>query len=200
MKSLLFCCLFGAFLATGMCLECEFCNELGQNCSGWTKTCDEKEDTCITFQTEVIRAPLSITFTSKACGTSDTCHLDYVETSLHNYLTVRSKRACCTGVECQTQSPPVLEPQANRPNGLQCPGCIGLSSTECTEHLVSCRGSENQCLSLTGKNSEILFREISFKGCASESLCTLLEKDFWTFLGELEVDMKCTPAVPQTSQ
>ncbi|XP_070805944.1 phospholipase A2 inhibitor gamma subunit B-like [Pituophis catenifer annectens] len=201
MKSFLFCCLFGTFLATGMSLECKICMEYGQNCTDyWTKTCDAKEDTCVMYQTEVIGVPLSITFTATACGTSDTCHLDYVETNLHNELTVRAKRACCMGDECQTLPPPVLEPQVHRPNGLQCPGCIGLTSTECNEYLVSCQGTENQCMTITGKNREFLFREMSFKGCASESLCTLFEKKFWRFLKESEVDVKCTPAVPKTSQ
>lgn len=196
MKFLLFCCLFGIFLATGMCLDCEVCVELGKSCRGWTRTCDADEDTCVTFQTEVIKAPLSVTFTSKTCGTSDSCHLDYVEANLDNDLTVRSKRACCTGEECQTLPTPVLEPQVNKLNGLQCPACIGFTTIECNEHLVSCLGSENQCLSISGRHRDFLVREMSFKGCASESLCTLLEKKLWKVLGELEVDLKCTPALP----
>nr|C0STK9.1 RecName: Full=Phospholipase A2 inhibitor gamma subunit B; AltName: Full=PLI-gamma B; AltName: Full=gamma-PLI B; Flags: Precursor [Elaphe climacophora]BAH47551.1 phospholipase A2 inhibitor gamma B subunit [Elaphe climacophora] len=200
MKFLLFCCLFGTFLATGMCIDCEHCVVWGQNCTGWKETCGENEDTCVTYQTEVIRPPLSITFTAKTCGTSDTCHLDYVEANPHNELTLRAKRACCTGDECQTLPPPVLEPQVNRPNGLQCPGCIGLTSTECNEYLVSCQGSENQCLTIILKKPDFSLSEMSFKGCASENLCLLFEKKFWRFLEASEVDVKCTPAVPQTSQ
>uniref|UniRef100_A0A670Z2I0 Phospholipase A2 inhibitor n=2 Tax=Pseudonaja textilis TaxID=8673 RepID=A0A670Z2I0_PSETE len=182
MKSLLFCCLFGTFLATGMCLECDICFGLGRKCNTWTKTCDANQDACVTFQTEVIRAPVSLSLISKSCGTSDTCHLNYLETSPHNELTVKTKRTCCTGEECKTLPPPVLGDKVSPPNGLQCPGCFGLSSKECTEHPVSCRGSENQCLSIIGKEFGLFFRALSYKGCATESLCTLFEKKFWNVL------------------
>nr|AAF21051.1 phospholipase A2 inhibitor beta subunit isoform PTI-2B [Pseudonaja textilis] len=200
MKSLLFCCLFGTFLATGMCLECDICIGLGRECNTWTKTCDANQDACVTFQTEVIRAPVSLSLISKSCGTSDTCHLNYLETSPHNELTVKTKRTCCTGEECKTLPPPVLGDKVSPPNGLQCPGCFGLSSKECTEHPVSCRGSENQCLSIIGKEFGLFFRALSYKGCATESLCTLFEKKFWNVLEDVEVDFKCTPALPKSSQ
>ncbi|ETE61166.1 hypothetical protein L345_13086 [Ophiophagus hannah] len=129
MKSLLFCCLFGTFLAT---------------------------------------APVSVSFISRTCGTSDTCSLNYVETSPHNEVTVRSRRTCCTGEECKTLPPPVLPLQVNQPNNLQCPGCIGFASKECTEHLVSCRGTENQCLSIIGKE---------FGSCHSCGICHNVGKD-----------------------
>ncbi|KAM3830296.1 phospholipase A2 inhibitor gamma subunit B-like isoform 1-T3 [Vipera latastei] len=200
MKSLLFCCLFGTFLATGMCIECEFCVEPGQTCNGTKQTCEDNEDTCVMFQTEVIRAPVSFTFTSKICGHSDTCHLDYVETNLPYELAMRSKRVCCTGDECKTLPPVALEPRDNSYNGFHCPGCIGLTSTECNEKLISCRDSENRCLSVTGKNLDFLINTVSVKGCASESLCSLLEKRFWSGPAELDLDIKCTPALPQSSQ
>nr|BAJ14723.1 phospholipase A2 inhibitor [Protobothrops elegans] len=200
MKSLLFCCLLGIFLATGMCMECEVCMRPGETCNGSIRTCKDNEDTCVMLQTELIRAPLSFTFTSKMCSTSDTCHLDYVETNLPHELAVRSKRACCVGDECKTMLPVVLERHDNRYNGLHCPGCIGLASTECNEKLVSCRDTENQCLSLTGKNIDFLVNDISIKGCATESLCTLLQKKIFTAIADWELDVKCTPVFPQASQ
>nr|BAJ14722.1 phospholipase A2 inhibitor [Protobothrops elegans] len=200
MKSLLFCCLLGIFLATGMCMECEVCVMPGETCKGTMMTCKDNEDTCVMFQTELIRAPLSFTFTSKMCSTSDTCHLDYVETNLPHELAVRSKRACCVGDECDTMPPVVLEHHDNRYNGLHCPGCIGLASTECNEKLVSCWDTENQCLSITGKNLYFLVNDISIKGCATESLCTLLQKKIFSPIAEWELDVKCTPAFPQASQ
>uniref|UniRef100_A0A8C6VGI3 Phospholipase A2 inhibitor n=1 Tax=Naja naja TaxID=35670 RepID=A0A8C6VGI3_NAJNA len=154
MKSLIFCCLFGSFLATAMCMECEACIGMGKDCNSWTKTCAAHEDTCVTFQTEVIAAPVSVTVISKACGVSDTCHLDYMETTLHDKIKVRIKRSCCTGEDCPLPPFPGLGFQVNQPNGLHCPACIGLFSNECTEHLVSCRASENQCLTVTGKEFE----------------------------------------------
>nr|P0DUK6.1 RecName: Full=Phospholipase A2 inhibitor gamma subunit B; AltName: Full=LsPLI-gamma B; Short=PLI-gamma B; AltName: Full=gamma-PLI B [Laticauda semifasciata] len=181
-------------------LECEICTAPGLECNSWTKTCDANQDTCVTFQTEVIKAPVSFTFISKSCGTSDTCALNYVQTSPHNKLTHKSQRTCCTGEECKTLPPPVLEHKVNQPDGLQCPGCFGLSTKDCTEHLVSCRGPENQCLSITGKEFGFIFRALSYKGCATESLCSLFEKRFWNVLEDVEVDFKCTPALPKSSQ
>ncbi|XP_070620283.1 phospholipase A2 inhibitor gamma subunit B-like [Erythrolamprus reginae] len=200
MKSLLFCCLFGTFLATGMGIECEICSNVGQECSGYSQTCDEKEDTCVVYHAELKIEPVSVTFITKACGTSDTCHLDYLESTLYRKVSLRSKRACCIGEECKTLPTPVLQSEVIRPNGLQCPGCLGLTSAECNEHLVSCRGTETQCLTLVGKNDDQFIKELSLKACASESLCTLLEKKIWTDVPEADIEVKCTPALPLTSQ
>ncbi|XP_032083703.1 phospholipase A2 inhibitor subunit gamma B-like [Thamnophis elegans] len=201
MKSFLFCCLFGTFLATGMCLECEVCSGLGSKCTGWTRTCKDYEDTCVTVQSEVMLASVSLTFTGKTCGVSDTCDLDYLETTLHDEIRMRFKKSCCTGSECQTLPHPVLESQthqASQPNGLQCPTCFAPTSVECIEHLVSCRASENQCLFLIGRHHDIS-RGMSFKGCVSQSVCTLLKKKSWTLYEELELEVKCSPALPQSS-
>nr|Q7LZI2.1 RecName: Full=Phospholipase A2 inhibitor 25 kDa subunit; AltName: Full=gamma-PLI [Naja kaouthia]AAB32583.1 phospholipase A2 25 kda subunit, PLA2 25 kda subunit=urokinase-type plasminogen activator receptor homolog [Naja naja kaouthia=Thailand cobras, blood, Peptide, 185 aa] [Naja kaouthia] len=180
-------------------MECEACIGMGKDCNSWMKTCAAHEDTCVTFQTEVIAAPVSLTVIFKACGVSDTCHLDYMETTLHDKVKVRIKRSCCTGEDCPLPPFPGLGFQVNRPNRLHCPACIGLFSKECTEHLVSCRASENQCLTVTGKEFGLFFRALSYKGCATESLCALLKKRFWDGLEDIEVDFKCTPALPPPS-
>ncbi|XP_013917007.1 PREDICTED: phospholipase A2 inhibitor subunit gamma B-like [Thamnophis sirtalis] len=190
MKSFLFCCLFGTFLATGMCLECEVCSGLGSKCTGWTSTCKNYEDTCVTVQSEVMLAFASVTFTAKHCGVSDTCDLDYLETTLHDEIRMRLKRTCCTGSECQTLPHPGM--------CLECEVCSGLGS-KCTGWTSTCKNYEDTCVTVQSEVMLDISRGMSFKGCVSQSVCTLLKKKSWTLYEELELEVKCSPALPQSS-
>ncbi|XP_034976721.2 phospholipase A2 inhibitor gamma subunit B-like [Zootoca vivipara] len=197
MWSLLGCFLLTAFLATGTCLQCEVCYGTGSNCTGEMKTCGAGQDTCIISLMEYLQTPVTITYVAKDCGSSSFCKIGAEEINLGSGVRVRSNRVCYKEDQCGTVSLPVLPPPDTKPNGLQCSGCVGLFSTKCNEKPVACSGEETKCVNITGNITAVQTIDISFKGCANEAFCTILNSSSRMFAG-ISVDLtktECNAAV-----
>ncbi|XP_033014645.1 phospholipase A2 inhibitor subunit gamma B-like [Lacerta agilis] len=216
MWSLLGCFLLGAFLATGTCLQCEVCYGGGSNCTGEMKTCGAGQDTCIISLMEYLQPPMTITSVAKDCGSSSFCKIGAEEINLGSGVWLRSNRVCYKDNQCGTASLPgmyclvykikklewlpsnlmadlpflsiVLPPSDTKPNGLQCSGCVGMFSTKCNEKPVACNGEETKCINIAGSITAVQTMDISFKGCANEAFCTMLNLGPRMFAG-ISVDL-----------
>ncbi|XP_028598308.2 phospholipase A2 inhibitor gamma subunit B-like [Podarcis muralis] len=197
MWSLLGCFLLGAFLATGTCLQCEVCYGGGSNCTGEMKTCGAGQDTCIISLMEYSQPPVTITSVAKDCGSSSFCKIGAEEINLGSGMQVRSNIVCYKENQSGTVSLPVLPPPDTKPNGLQCPGCVGMFSTKCNAKPVACNGEETKCINIAGNVTAVQTIDVSFKGCANEASCTMLKLGPRTFAG-ISMDLataECSAAV-----
>ncbi|XP_054855016.1 phospholipase A2 inhibitor gamma subunit B-like [Eublepharis macularius] len=197
MRFLLSCCIMGAFLTLGTCLECEVCSSSEDNCHGPMKTCGSDENTCIASVMEVSIPTGTIKSFGKGCASSKMCHLGIAEMNFGNGNRVRVNRACCVGHSCKTAPLPVLPPVDTKPNGLKCPGCFGVS-TECHETEMACTGSETKCMDMAGKltMSGPMNLDVALKGCANQLVCSHLKLGHFTLSGSSADLTKaaCTPA------
>ncbi|XP_062996209.1 phospholipase A2 inhibitor gamma subunit B-like [Elgaria multicarinata webbii] len=197
MRFFLACCLLGALLATGTCLECPSCIGHGSSCSGDMITCDADEDTCIIQLKEFTQLPTTLRFINKGCSKSSTCKHDVAEANLGRGFYLRSRRVCCIGDECNNILSPVLPPPDTKPNGYHCPGCAGVFSSKCHAESVPCVGSQNQCTELAGNFTGIfLTTEFGVKACATEAFCAMSAAGIKNFahLGVAMSKQKCIPA------
>ncbi|XP_053112167.1 phospholipase A2 inhibitor gamma subunit B-like [Hemicordylus capensis] len=175
-------CLLCVFLAIGTCLQCEFCSSVGTTCTGTMKTCGTDEDTCIVSLMEISDSRTTMSFIGKDCGSSSECKIGIREINLGNGVQVRMNRICCSGDACKTASPPSLPPPDINSNGLQCPGCFGMFSTECYGRPVSCTGSETQCFDMAGNVTSGPFNmNMATKGCGNNAVCKHLKAGFFSF-------------------
>ncbi|XP_054854910.1 phospholipase A2 inhibitor NAI-like [Eublepharis macularius] len=182
MQFLLCCCLIAALLATGTCLKCEVCNGLGTTCRGAMRTCSVGEDTCVVEHVEILQSKQLFQLLGRQL--LKTVIIPLSEVNLGNGMRVRMRRVCCTGASCRTASPPALPPPDVIPNGLQCPGCMGLYSTECQEQPVACMGSQNKCIETAGNITNYgVHLDVALKGCANEVVCEYLKPGFMNFGG-----------------
>uniref|UniRef100_A0A8D0B7Z7 UPAR/Ly6 domain-containing protein n=1 Tax=Salvator merianae TaxID=96440 RepID=A0A8D0B7Z7_SALMN len=183
MLSFLGCFLLGALLATGTCLQCESCFSLGTICNGTLTDCSAGEDTCIVNLREILQPPAVSKVITKGCGTSKVCKAGLNEINVGNGVQLRARRICCTGDACERAPPPVLPPLDNKPNGLQCPGCIGIFSADCYGNPVDCTGLQSKCIDISGSVTGYQKVEIALKGCAVEAACEIFHKGFNSYEG-----------------
>ncbi|XP_044291275.1 phospholipase A2 inhibitor NAI-like isoform X2 [Varanus komodoensis] len=148
MRSLLVCCLFGALLATGTCLQCEICTGLSKTCEGHMQNCAEEQDTCIHSIYELMQDYITVTLNVKECGKLSSCEYGQPEVEVGKGLRMRVHRSCCTGEKCRTLPPPELSAPDIKSNNLQCPGCVGMFSSKCYPQPVECTGSNTKCMSI----------------------------------------------------
>ncbi|XP_075764329.1 CD177 antigen-like [Pelodiscus sinensis] len=108
----------------------------------------------------------------------------------------RTGVACCTGDSCRTVNV-TLPPPDTKPNGRRCPACFSVFAGQCSEKIVSCTGSEFQCIESAGTvNMGQSSLQTVMKGCASESACAQLKVDPGTIAGSsvTVTTAKCTAA------
>ncbi|XP_058052030.1 myosin light chain kinase, smooth muscle-like [Ahaetulla prasina] len=67
----LFC--FSLLLATGTCLECEYCSAFKEDCTGKLQLCGEGQDTCATILTETIIGKANSFTVVKSCYQTSKC-------------------------------------------------------------------------------------------------------------------------------
>ncbi|XP_062996096.1 phospholipase A2 inhibitor gamma subunit B-like [Elgaria multicarinata webbii] len=175
-----------ALLATGTCLECEVCNNIGNSCTGDRRICKAEEDVCVISVWDFSDLPLTFTAIRKDCGKSSTCKGSVAEINVGRGLHARGHRVCCTGSDCGEIADFDVPPPDTKPNGLQCPGCIGLFSPTCHGEPVPCVGTQNKCLDVSVNASGPARMEFSGKACVTELVCNLVQHGVSGFLGDEE--------------
>ncbi|XP_043391147.1 phospholipase A2 inhibitor gamma subunit B isoform X2 [Chelonia mydas] len=196
METSLVVCILAALLATGACLQCETCVDLGKSCTGNLETCAAGQDSCGIFLTEVTVEGERTQSFLKGCIPSSECNAGPLSMNFGKGMTARTSIACCVGDACRTTT--VTAPPADpKPNGRRCRGCYVWNAAQCNEQTTECAGSETQCLDAAGTvtigGSQI---QTIMKGCVSESFCAQLQTGSGTIAG-IGVDLitaKCTVA------
>ncbi|XP_075764328.1 uncharacterized protein LOC142819681 [Pelodiscus sinensis] len=84
----------------------------------------------------------------KGCVLPSQCTAGPISVNFGMEMT-RTGVACCTGVACGTVNV-TLPPPDTEPNGRRCPACFSVVTGQCSEKIVSCTGSETQCLEAVG--------------------------------------------------
>ncbi|XP_059581293.1 phospholipase A2 inhibitor NAI-like isoform X2 [Alligator mississippiensis] len=138
-----------AFLDQGSSLQCKVCDGFTQDCSGPMQTCDPDQDTCGIIKGEGIFGGVKILLNEKSCVTSNMCRNSHFSFFLEQGIRLRRSIACCTGEACRTVSVQ-LPPLNTTPNGLQCPVCFSIGSSDCGNGIVNCTGSETYCFDFAG--------------------------------------------------
>ncbi|XP_043391148.1 phospholipase A2 inhibitor gamma subunit B isoform X3 [Chelonia mydas] len=196
METSLVVCILAALLATGACLQCETCVDLGKSCTGNLETCAAGQDSCGIFLTEVTVEGERTQSFLKGCIPSSECNAGPLSMNFGKGMTARTSIACCVGDACRTTTVTV-PPADTKPNGRSCRGCYSLSSEQCREETIRCTGSETRCVDITqtlttGGGPT----QMDIKGCVSESFCAQLQTGSGTIAG-IGVDLitaKCTVA------
>ncbi|NXX31702.1 PLIGB inhibitor, partial [Nicator chloris] len=182
------------------CLQCEICHSMGKSCSGPMKTCTGGEDTCGIILHEVLIGGMAISSSIKSCLPSHVCNLGPV-TANYGKVKAKSHLVCCTGDDCRTTSVS-LPPDNDVPNGYQCPACYSVDSFQCSNEVVNCTGSEDQCVDLAGlMNAGGLSLKAAVKGCTTIAECNMVG-DGKHSLGAMDIKLKqfqCRPASAMSS-
>uniref|UniRef100_A0A672PR90 Urokinase plasminogen activator surface receptor-like n=1 Tax=Sinocyclocheilus grahami TaxID=75366 RepID=A0A672PR90_SINGR len=89
-------------------------------------------------------------FKVKSCASSNDCQIWSL-----NFGSAKISSSCCDTDLCNGQDPP-----ESSSNGKKCYSC---DEKRCS-NILSCTGSEDQCLKATGKSMVL-------KGCVSEAIC-----------------------------
>ncbi|XP_044846595.1 phospholipase A2 inhibitor NAI-like [Mauremys mutica] len=161
MEASLAACILAALLATGSCLQCEVCTELGTSCSGTVQTCSAGLDSCGITLIEQTLAGLKQQVIAKACISSDRCNLGPLTMNFGNGVTMKQGIACCVGDACRTTT--VTVPPADpKPNGRRCPACVAVLSAQCNEGIIDCTGAETRCIEVAGTITIGNFHSIIF--------------------------------------
>ncbi|XP_058258185.1 urokinase plasminogen activator surface receptor-like [Hemibagrus wyckioides] len=87
--------------------------------------------------------------------------------------------SCCESDNCNCIIIP--EPD-NKPNGLQCLSCKGLTDTTCSSY-ISCVGNQDHCMTGT----VLTLANLTIKGCASKGFCDA------NFQNSTLADVHCCP-------
>ncbi|XP_025051475.1 phospholipase A2 inhibitor subunit gamma B-like isoform X2 [Alligator sinensis] len=191
-----------AFLHQGSSLQCEVCEAIGDSCSGPMETCDPGEDTCGIIKSEMILGGVKVVTYAKSCLSSDVCPNIHFSMDFGKGIRNRNSIACCTGEACQTASVQ-LPPLNTTPNGLQCPACFSIGSSDCDTEIAYCTGSETYCFDFAGSFSmgEVTLNT-AVKGCIALSECTrpeVLMKAGQGFSMDF-TQFECKPASPAASK
>ncbi|XP_059581296.1 phospholipase A2 inhibitor and Ly6/PLAUR domain-containing protein [Alligator mississippiensis] len=191
-----------AFLDQGSSLQCEVCDAIGDSCSGSMQTCDPGEDTCGIMKDETILGGEKVVTYAKECLSSDACRDPFLSMDFGKGIRQRTSIACCTGEACRTTSVQ-LPPVNTTLNGLQCPACFSIGSSDCDTEIAYCTGSETYCIDFAGSfSSGEGTLNTGVKGCISVSECTRPEvlmkagQDFSMDFTQFE----CKPASPAASK
>ncbi|XP_044847045.1 phospholipase A2 inhibitor gamma subunit B-like [Mauremys mutica] len=187
-------CILAALLATGTCLQCEFCTGAGNNCTGSMQTCAAGQDSCAFIRTDVTMVGVKGQSFLKSCLPSSECKVGPISVNFGQVMTTRTSIVCCVGDACRTTTVP---PANTTLNGRSCRGCYALNAGQCNEQTIACTGPETQCIDIAGTiTSGGSQMQTVMKGCASESVCANIKVGSGTFAGS-SVDLttaKCTVA------
>ncbi|CAM5172741.1 unnamed protein product [Eretmochelys imbricata] len=194
MKAPLFLYILFALLDLGACLQCEVCTGFGRNCTGSMETCSSGEDSCAITVFESLIVGFNIQQVTKSCMASSECRASPVVVRFGEETAIRKSTTCCVGDACSTDSV-TMPPADTTSNGWRCPACSSVF-IPCSEETLDCTGSETQCIAVTGSIAMGSFPlQATLKGCATESMCTLLKGDSRTFGDNIQITTAtCRPA------
>ncbi|XP_053866939.1 phospholipase A2 inhibitor gamma subunit B-like [Malaclemys terrapin pileata] len=196
MEASLVVCILAALLATGACLQCERCEEEGNNCTGNLLTCTAGQNSCGVVLTEFTLGRDKTQTIIKGCATPSQCNTRFVSTNFGKSMMKRTSIACCQTDAC-TPEPVKVPPADTKPNGRRCPACYAPSSEQCREETIQCTGAETQCMDITGPlNSGGSATKTVMKGCGTQYVCAQINEGSGTFAGIKEevTTARCSPA------
>ncbi|XP_053308589.1 phospholipase A2 inhibitor gamma subunit B-like [Spea bombifrons] len=187
MNALVSLCMLAALAATGESLSCTKCMSLsGPSCTGASVTCPSDNACATAYSVTVVDGAISPVFT-KDCAPRSQCNVTGSITFL--YGKVKIATACCETDDCNS-TVPALPSDTLQPNGLTCRTCASDESLSCyTADTMQCWGAENKCLRLQKKITGYLYVQEAIRGCATESVCSVLGNQQSSF-GGLNIDMK----------
>ncbi|XP_067280211.1 phospholipase A2 inhibitor gamma subunit B-like [Pseudorasbora parva] len=137
----------------GNCLKCYEC--VADSCV--ETTCSSGLTNCVSA-TFITSSPNNhSTFKTKLCARPSDCITGSYSIGDHKVST-----SCCSTDLCNVQDAP--EP-SNVPNGKKCYYCDGQN---CSNNIMSCSGSEDRCIKITGTNAN---QTVVVQGCVSKSYC-----------------------------
>ncbi|XP_054854669.1 phospholipase A2 inhibitor and Ly6/PLAUR domain-containing protein-like [Eublepharis macularius] len=209
MRVLVSTCLLLTLLPPAASLDCLQC--LTPQCDKTTSFLCDGEDSAnedkVCFS-KVMDFPLNgsnrleTKYISLGCIRRQDCHPATYSASLEHSGYIYTQVQCCDTNLCNL--PISVEDLTNYEfNEMQCPGCFAgwptgkhLCSAQGT---VNCRGHENRCIEFTGRfNTPLYFYPtISFRGCATESMCALATGDpeaATDLLKPVKANARCSPA------
>ncbi|XP_003230149.2 phospholipase A2 inhibitor and Ly6/PLAUR domain-containing protein [Anolis carolinensis] len=166
---------------------CALCDLGETKCS---TTCTGK--TCVTItQFNTLLGNFSGTYR----GCSESCTPVAFTLTASDNRQIRSSSACCTTEKCNQDLNLNLPPVSTFENGAHCPICEKNNQSECKANAhLACRGAEQKCISLEGTAIDGK-SNFTFKGCATESACTLVKDDLMPFknmIYKLSKNATCT--------
>ncbi|XP_053122781.1 phospholipase A2 inhibitor and Ly6/PLAUR domain-containing protein-like [Hemicordylus capensis] len=188
--------LFSILLATGVCLECEFCSSQTANCKGLSQLCTPSEDVCLTLTIEtIVEDAVVIIATYKGCTRSVHCSRSPMT---FTFPLKRKRRAskCCRKDLCN-RGMVTLPKFGIRPNGLKCPGCISQDPSCPPTELIHCHGWEDHCVyyNVDVEQGGMIYSHVK-RGCGTRNSCMHHSRVFGVPGKFMETYKKaqCTPA------
>ncbi|KAL8219603.1 UNVERIFIED_CONTAM: hypothetical protein K2H54_028457 [Gekko kuhli] len=137
---------------TGSPMNCYQC--MGDDCAApEIQECKAHEEACIISVTEttLVNALMpKYNLTWKQCGPAHLCLQNYVSISTLDGGTFRGNLQCCYTDLCNDMPLSLPEIEDPSPNGVVCPACFAMNSTECEEgETINCTGGETKCFEAT---------------------------------------------------
>ncbi|XP_071969223.1 phospholipase A2 inhibitor NAI-like [Engystomops pustulosus] len=173
MKNLVFMtCVISALVVSVFSVKCySCCSENNSTCKNVT-VIDCIGDKCMTLSQNLFSGMNSVPAIFKGCAIDEMCE-NKARASGEN-LRYRLYASCCIEDLCNEDEYrlPADDPT---PNGLECPTCYSINSTEecVSKKKINCTGNENQCFTYLGviKDPGGSVLDYSLKGCANNFSC-----------------------------
>ncbi|KAM8927840.1 phospholipase A2 inhibitor NAI-like [Pelodytes ibericus] len=193
-----FVCLLSAVVATGSALSCIDCVKLGgSSCSGKSKICPAGS-VCGSQYTSVQSGLEKAEVFVRTCILESMCTLNASIT--FDSGTAKLGSSCCSTENCAPKFP-VLPAVSSQGNGVICPTCISDDPDSCsTEKTMECTGDETVCVFQTTKITGELnipvdlkhYFPVALRGCATKSVCDLININLKQRDVALDVNFLCT--------
>ncbi|XP_075047324.1 phospholipase A2 inhibitor NAI-like isoform X2 [Mixophyes fleayi] len=192
-----FLCVLSALTATGFSLTCNLCL-----ISKYT-SCPEKIMEClpdtacgVSHTTTETHGMIYSETLDLSCVHKNQCNTQGSITT--NYGKIKRSTSCCHTDNCIAPMPTM--PADNlQPNGLICPTCQSDSIWCYTAETMLCTGDENMCYFQTTELYEPERISSAFRGCASESICSLKTQGTMRTMGRVDTDISISCTIPTYS-
>ncbi|KAM5132206.1 phospholipase A2 inhibitor gamma subunit B-like [Mantella aurantiaca] len=153
----------------GLAISCTSCSSVHPSCFGETVSCSSKHVCISVYQSSTAGGSESFSFT-RGCGEKNSCEKSGTFSVPTGRL--RFSTTCCDSNFC-TPFAPLLPVLSNNTNGVSCPFCASITSTDCKgDRNINCMGEEKYCamqsieLKVGSQTSKT-----SIRGCSSKGFC-----------------------------
>ncbi|XP_054855856.1 uncharacterized protein LOC129343589 [Eublepharis macularius] len=172
MKAVLSTCFLWGLFSPVALLQCYHC--VGEGCkTPEIENCADDQDTCLEVISELSLAKKylpSFSVINKQCGTAQNCLENLFTVSTGDGGSYRSNIKCCYTDRCNNRNISLPEHTVHPPNGIKCPGCFSIHSTECPEgENITCTGDEMKCIEGAIEVSTVALRQCYH--CEGEEDC-----------------------------
>ncbi|KAM6428681.1 phospholipase A2 inhibitor CgMIP-I-like [Liasis olivaceus] len=93
------------FLRTVATLECEVCSDIGTNCTGNVKTCDDQQNTCFVILIHSTLEDTVLQTVAKGCESKEVCKTTKSHLNMGQGKILQASLICCTKDACKTARP-----------------------------------------------------------------------------------------------